>query len=276
MSHRWTLESIPWDRFELAHVTPGLLETVKTAALVEANSADYVSYLRNVFPDDEAFKQAADQWGVEEKQHGAALGRWAEIADPDFSFEESLKLFRAGYSLPLDAEQSVRGSRTGELIARSVVESGTSSFYSAMRDATDEPVLKEICRRIAIDEFFHYQLFQKYFKRYRQAERLNVLIRLKIALGRVQEAEDDELAYAFFAANRLPKDPNAVYDAEACARAYFRSAMQLYGREHIDNAARMILRAADVKSNGRFGDLVSAAGWKFVVWRRDKLKKIAA
>jgi len=273
MDHRWTLESIDWDRFEPDKVTPELLATVKAAALVEANSADYVAYLHNVFPDDEEFKSAAEVWGEEEAQHGLALGRWAEMADPDFSFEESLRLFREGYSLPLDAQQSVRGSRAGELIARCVVESGTSSFYSAMRDATGEPVLRSICKHIATDEFFHYRLFKKYLQRYKLRDRLGFLERLKVALSRVQEAEDDELGYAYFAANILPRDPGAPYDMEACAQAYWRQAMSYYRERHIDNAARMILRAADFNPDGRIADLLSKAGWKFVAWRRDRLAR---
>ena len=53
--------------------------------------------------------------------------------------------FRAGYKLPLDATASVRGSQAGEMMARCIVETGTSSYYSALEDATDEPVLKQIC-----------------------------------------------------------------------------------------------------------------------------------
>ena len=45
------------------------------------------------------------------------------------------------------------------MIARCVVESGTSSYYSAIRDATEEPVLQEIAGRIAADEYRHYKLF---------------------------------------------------------------------------------------------------------------------
>lgn len=276
MAHRWTLKSIDWDSFEPDKVTPGLLATVKVAALVEANSSDYVAYLHNVFLDDEEFKSAAAVWGEEEAQHGLALGRWAEMADPAFSFEESLRLFCEGYSIPLDSQESVRGSRAGELIARCVVESGTSSFYSALRDSTDEPVLRSICKRIATDEFFHYRLFKKYLQRYKAHDRLGVLERLKIAFARVQEAEDDELAHAYFAANILPRDPEARYDRDACARAYWRQAMSYYRERHIDNAARMILRASDFNPDGRIADLLSKAGWKFVVWRRDRLARTAA
>ena len=276
MSYRWTLDDIDWDAFVPERVDADLLKTVKTASLVEANSADYVAYLNNVFPDDADFQAAAEQWGREEAQHGAALGRWAEIADPDFDFQHSLELFRAGFRLPLEVSQSVRGSQAGELIARSVVESGTSSFYSAIRDATDEPVLKEVCRRIAIDEFHHYQLFQKHLKHYTQGADLNRFQRLKIAVTRVNEAEDDEFAYAYFAANVLPGDPDVVYDMDTYAQAYWRRAMALYREQHLDNATRMILRAVAIKPHGLFGDVSAKLFWKFVQWKVGRLEKIAA
>ncbi len=275
MSPRWTLDSIPWGEFRPDKVTPDLLAVVKAASLVEANAADYVTYLHRVFADDGDFRAAVDAWGAEEEQHGAALGRWAEMADPNFSFEESLALFRKGYRIPLDAAQSIRGSRAGELIARCVVETGTSSFYSAIRDATGEPVLKEICRRIASDEFFHYRLFHKHLKRYQAQERLGPLTRLRVALGRAEEAEDDELAYAYFAANILPGNPQAPYDTATCARAYWRRAMSLYEARHVETAARMILRAAALNPDGRVADLLARAGWRYVAWRREKLARAA-
>lgn len=275
MSQPWTLEDIAWDRFDADSVTPDLLAVVKTASLVEANSADYVSYLCNVFADDEDFKAAARQWGVEEAQHGTALGRWAELADPTFSFAESLAHFRAGYSLPLDVAASVRGSRAGELIARCVVETGTSSFYSAIRDASAEPVLKDIARRIARDEFFHYQLFEKHLKRYEQAGRLSLWARLKVAFGRVQEAEDDELAYAYYSANIAFSTPDVAYENKRFAETYWRQAMGLYREPHIENATRMILRAAALKSNGWLAATAAKTAWKFVQWRQGRLSRAA-
>lgn len=274
MAH-WTLEDIPWERFDAAKVDADLLAVVKTAALVEANAADYVLYLRNVFQGDAAFVAAAEQWGVEEEQHGAALGRWAELADPGFSFEAALADFRAGYSLDLETTTSVRGSRAGELIARQVVETGTSSFYSAIRDATDEPVLKAVAGRIASDEFFHYQLFAKHFRRYQREARLSVWARLKIALGRMQEAEDEELGYAFFAANVLQQNRAADFKAANYGREYQRRALQLYRKPHIDNAVRMVLRAADLKPNGWLYKLASKLLWRVIAARSASMAKAA-
>ena len=85
MKH-WTLEDIPWDAFDGSRVDPKIAAVVKAASLVEKNSADYAEYLCNVFPDDPELQKAAKDWAVEEIQHGEALGRWAELADPGFDF----------------------------------------------------------------------------------------------------------------------------------------------------------------------------------------------
>jgi hypothetical protein len=92
MSQRWTLDSVAWSAFEASKVDAQLLALVKTASLVEANAADYVVYLRNVFAGDADFIALAEQWGEEERLHGEALGRWAELADPQFSFVRAINL----------------------------------------------------------------------------------------------------------------------------------------------------------------------------------------
>ncbi|HET7593922.1 MAG TPA: ferritin-like domain-containing protein, partial [Stellaceae bacterium] len=154
----WTLDDIPWHRFDGAKVEPEVLRIVKAASLVEQNGADYARYLCGVFHDDAVFQDVARHWGAEEVQHGAALGRWAMLADPAFDHTAASARFTAGYRVDLDASRSIRGSRVGELVARCIVETGTSSYYTALMEAVDEPVLKEICRNIAADELRHYKL----------------------------------------------------------------------------------------------------------------------
>ncbi len=234
---------------------------VKTAALVEANAADYVAYLNGVFADDPDFLAAIARWGVEEEQHGAALGRWAEVADAGFDFARALADFRAGYRVPQGVSQSIRGSRAGELVARQVVETGTSSFYSAIRDATGEPVLKAIAGRIAADEFAHYRLFREHFARYHAAAPLPLATRLKVAATRFNEAEDDELGWAWFAANVLPADRDATYRGGVYPQAYARRALRLYRRRHIDDGVRMLLRAVRLPPTGMLFRLASATLW---------------
>lgn len=273
MSAHWTLDDIPWQAFDASKVDADLLAVVKAAALVEANAADYVQYLHNVFPDDPAFRAAADQWGEEERQHGAALARWAELADKTFSFDAALTMFRQGFGLDLATSQSVRGSQAGELIARQVVETGTSSFYSAIRDATDEPVLKAIAGRIASDEYFHYRLFARHGDRYLAQAPLSAIARLRIALGRMNEAEDDELAYAYYAANYHAASRPPAYDVKRFGRAYWQRAMRLYQRPHIETAVRMVLRAANLRANGALARIGTALFWWLVQRRTAALSR---
>ncbi len=254
----WTLDDIDYTRLDRAAVTPALVAAVRTAALVEANSADYVTYLHNVFGDDPEFRSAASRWGEEEAQHGAALGRWAEALGDGFDFEASLARFRSGYRLPLDARQSVRGSRAGELLARCVVESGTCSFYSGLRDYTREPVLRQICHRIAQDEAAHYRLFRDHYQRY---PRPHLLRRLAVAIGRVTETGDDELAYAYYSANCAPHE---TYDRGRCAAAYQRVATAVYRRSHVTTAIHMIATALGLGGARRLVRASAGIGWWYL------------
>ncbi|MGQ0665271.1 MAG: ferritin-like domain-containing protein [Pseudomonadota bacterium] len=258
----WTLDDISWGKFELGKVDPDTLRIVKAAALVEHNGGDYAIYLCNVFRDDPGFQAAARSWAEEEVQHGLALRRWAELADPAWDFSAACKCFTDGFRLPLEATRSVRGSRTGELIARCMVEVGTSSYYSALGDWTPEPVLKQICRRIAADELRHYKLFYTHMQRYQAAERLALWRRLKAGLGRLVEAEDDELAWAYYAAG----GGIGPYDRRTNSRGYAARAYRLYRPSHIERAVAMVLKAVGLAPHGRLHLWASKlARWFFEV-----------
>lgn len=269
----WTLDDIPWERFDPARVDPDILKVVKAAAMVEYNGDDYATYLCNVFADDPAFQEAARAWADEEVQHGEALARWARLADPNFDFERSFERFTAGYSLPLDAESSVRGSRSGELVARCIVEVGTSSYYSALAGATDEPVLKTICRHIASDEFRHYKLFYRHLKRYLERERIGKLRRILVALRRIGESEDDELAYAYYAANA---DTSAPYDRKRWSRAYAARAFGYYRPAHVERGIAMTFKAAGLSPQNRLARWTAHAAYRLMRARHRKYAAAAA
>ncbi len=244
MSRYWTLDDIDWSAFRPDLVDGQVLATIKAAALVEANAPDYVTYLCNVFQGDEPLCGAVRMWGDEEVQHGRALARWASLADPSFDLDAALATFRTGYQqLPLDSDQSTRGSKPGELFARCVVESGTTSFYSAMHDTVAEPVLKQIARNIAADEVRHYKLFRSHLEAYEaRGDCITRMARLKILGDRIAEVGDDEFGYAYYAANVAPVSAEP-YDRDRCSAAYESGAYGLYGRAHVEKGVRMILRA---------------------------------
>lgn len=267
----WTLDDIQWSLFDASKVEPRLLAAVKAASLVEYAAPDYVGYLKRVFTGAGAATHASiEKWGAEEIQHGRALARWAKLADPAFDFPSAFARFKVGYKPPhfdTEDETSVRGSRRGEMIARCVVESGTSSYYSAIRDATDEPVLKEIAGRIAADEFRHYKLFYDTLNAQDEPD-LSFWRKLKVAVGRATESDDDELAYAYYAAN-VPVEQEAAipYERAKFASAYNGAAMILYRPHHVRKLVQMVAKACGADPQGRMTGAVSAVAWQ-VLHRR--------
>ncbi len=262
----WTLDDIPWDRFDASKAEPWMVTAIKGAALVEFNAPDYVSYLKRVFAD--APTQALiEEWGKEESQHGRALGRWAEMADPTFNLNETFARFREGYR-PVhftgDAEGSIRGSKRGEMISRCVVESGTSSYYSAIRDSTDEPVLKEIAGRIAADEYRHYKLFYETLNAQAEPD-LPFWKKLIVAIGRINESDDDELSYAYYCA-AIPKRSEAAtpYVRAQFAKASYSTILRIYRRHHVLRLAQMVSKAVGADPQGRLTKAAGALLWRML------------
>ncbi len=270
MKH-WRLEDVAWDRFDPAQVDPSIIPLVKAAAMVERNGVDYAVYLGRVFVDDPDFRRASDNWAIEEVQHGDALGRWAMLADPGWNFEAAFQRYRDGYKLPLDADASVRGSRTGELIARCMVETGTSSYYTALAEATGEPVLQQVCKLIAADEYRHFKLFYDHMRRYLAREHLGVLNRLRIAAGRITETEDDELAFAYHCGN---EPVGLAYEHERCIAAYMGRAISFYRFRHIERAMGMILKSVGLPPRGRLSAVGARLTWTLMQRRRRKFESI--
>lgn len=273
----WTIDDIAWDAFDPSKAEPWMIDAIKSAALVEYNAPDYVSYLKRIFPEPERHPEI-EQWGREESQHGRVLGRWAELADPSFKLEEAFARFRAGYR-PAHFESndttSVRGSRRGEMIARCVVESGTSSYYTAIKEATEEPVLKEIAGRIAADEFRHYKLFYETLHNQNEPE-LPFWRRLLIAIGRVTESDDDEIAYSHYCAI-VPADQVAAtpYVRGVYSRRLFAITLKIYRRRHIQKLTQMVAKAVGADPQSNIVKMAGAAIWRMMRVRAG-LARVAA
>ena len=263
----WTLDDVEWARFDPKKVDATLLAAVKTASLVEYNAPDYVAYLKRVYRGaPESIVRGIEHWGDEETQHGLALGRWVEMADPSFDFDDAFARFRNLYRPAhfVSGQGSVRGSRRGEMITRCVVESGTSSVYSAIRDASHEPVLKEVAGRIAADEFHHYRLFYDILQAETETD-LPTWRKLWIAAGRVNETDDDEISCAYYCANVLAAEAEAKpYSRRIYARAYQETLMAFYHRHHVDRMVKMVMKPAGIDPSGKLSRIASALVWRLL------------
>lgn len=273
MNAHWTLDDIPWHLFDASKINPEIAKLVRAAALVEYGGRHYADFLNNIFAGDPVIQADIEAWAVEEVQHGAALGKWASMADSSYNLEQRYADFRSGYSLDLSQTTSARGSRVGELIARCMVETGTSSYYTALADACDEPVLKEICRKIAADELRHYKLFYTYMQNYLTKEPLSTFNKLKIALGRIAETEDDELAFAYHVAN---EPQGASYNRAKSAKDYAERAYSYYQRPHLDRAIGMIFKACGLKPHTWLYKGVTQVAWWTLDYKTSTQRKAAA
>jgi rubrerythrin len=266
----WTLDEIPWDRFDRSRLDPEIVKLVKAASLVEYNGGAYAHHLCRIFDDDRDFQASARRWGAEEIQHGNALARWARLADPEFEFEAAFERFQAGYRVDFDCGTSRRGSRSGEMIARCMVEVGTSSYYAALRDAVQEPVLKEICRNIAADEIRHYKLFYNNLTLCLERERIGLWRRLRVAVGRIAESQDDELAYAYYASNEATR----AYERRRCSRAYAARAYRLCREHHVAHGVTLIFKAVGLDAHSLLARTASRLAWRFIRFRGTRLTKV--
>lgn len=275
MKH-WQIDQMDWNAFDPSKVDPALVPLIKAASVVERNAPDYTDYLQHVFADDPEFSTIATAWAAEEVQHGDALGKWAMLADPTWNYQEAFQRYRATYRIDTDVDASIRGSRTGELIARCMVETGTSSYYTALADAAEEPVLKALCKQIAADEFRHFKLFYDHMHRYLKREKLSRLSRLRIALSRVLESEDDELATAYHITNEPSTLP---YDHKRCTAAYISGALSVYKQKHFDRVTAMILKTTGLSPRSKVQRSIAQTAYvlsRLRRWRAQRAMKQAA
>ena len=143
----------------------------------------------------------------------------------------------------------------------------------ALREAAAEPVLADICRRIAQDEIRHYKLFFTHMQRYVEIDRLGILRRLWIGIRRIGESEDDELAYAYHAANELGERP---YDRKACVRAYMNRAYGFYRPHHVERGVRLVFKAVGIERNGLLSHWTARAFCRLMKYKAQRASEAAA
>jgi hypothetical protein len=93
-----------------------------------------------------------------------------------------------------------------------------------------------------------------------------------VALARVVESEDDELAYAYYAANEYERP----YERRHYSRAYAERAFALYRPHHVQRGVAMLLKAVGLTPNGWLGRVASGLAWQAMRFRARRLAKAAA
>lgn len=170
--HRWSIDQIAFDRIAHERIVheDTWLYVLAAASFVESLSDLYTRNLLGYMADDsEASCWLRERWEPEELQHGRALRRYVETVWPGFDWPAAFDGFCADYR-PYCKPELLAPTRALEMVARCVIETGTSGLYGLLHQVSPEPVLSALTGHIHHDEVGHYKYFYHFFLRYREAE----------------------------------------------------------------------------------------------------------
>jgi len=194
----WCVEDIDFSlaNQNLAADDPVMLWLAIAASFTESASDIYTGNLVAYFGDDtEISTWLSAHWEPEELQHGRALRAYVEAAWPQFKWQRAFAAFLVDYS-KLCSIEVLGPTRALELASRCVIETGTSTLYRAARDATRDPVFRDLAGRIQHDEVRHFKYFFNFFRRYQVAGGASRWAVAKMLLLRVQEIRDSDTVCA--------------------------------------------------------------------------------
>ena len=191
---RWRVEDIAFDTIDRPAIehNEDLFFLLMSASFIETGSDTYASNLAehySAWPEIAAWLK--EHWEAEELQHGRALRAYVEVVWPDFPWQQAYDSFFAEYSKLCTMEELYPDPRL-EMVARCVVETGTTAYYHTVRELSDEPVLTRLLGNIRNDEVNHFKHFLKYFK---ELQEVSPVGRTRIAgalYGRLKELRESD------------------------------------------------------------------------------------
>ncbi|WP_434777129.1 ferritin-like domain-containing protein [Neisseria sp. Ec49-e6-T10] len=238
----WTLDDIHYDQINLKLIEQDetLMFLLAASSFVESGSDLYTSNLSEHYKaHPEICNWLNAHWEEEELQHGKALAKYVTSVWPDFDWPKAFEHFMAEYG-PTCAIEALETDRGLEMVARCVVETGTSSLYRAIASYTKEPVLIELANHIRIDEVRHYKYFLQYFREYNIKQPIGRYKTTKAIYKRLKEIRDEDsttaLKHVF-----LMRYPDESLESEHFKRICTLSTKIVQQHLPIDTAVRMLL-----------------------------------
>jgi hypothetical protein len=263
----WTIADIPYHAIDRARARadPYLLYVVAGASFIEITSDLYTRNLVEYFAGDRPLERwLAERWDKEEKQHGESLKRYVATVWPEFDWERAYRGFYADYA-PYCQVAQLGPTHALELASRCVVETGTSTFYTALERMSPEPVLRQLADRIKCDEHRHYNLFLYHYGRWAVRESTGRRAVLKALAGRLGELDQEDV-YCAVKNVFLVLHPDRPFTGPAYREINGHYARMI--REHYPyrTAARMLLRPLRLRPilQSVLSPLLAFGVWLFV------------
>ena len=170
----WTLEEIPWTAIRGGNVVneERLFYLITTASFMKSATRLYAHNLISYCAGNaEATDWLERRWWPQELQHGLALRRYIQTVWPQFDWDSVYEYFFKEFAIACRGA-GLSPNKSLEMVSCCAVEMGNVSYYSALGELTEEPVLRLLARHIGEDETRHYQHFCRYYHQYRQAENI--------------------------------------------------------------------------------------------------------
>ncbi|NOV26819.1 ferritin-like domain-containing protein [Cupriavidus necator] len=215
----WSVSDINYEAIDVERVRGDrdLFYLLVSASFIESGSDTYAGNLATYYAGEpDAAGWLAEHWEAEELQHGLALRRYVEQVWPEFDWARGYARFFDEYSKTCSIDQ-FEPTEALEMAARCVVETGTAAYYRALEQASDEPVLRDLTRRISNDEVRHYKHFFRFFNRFAAAERVGRLRVLGALARRLLEIKNEDAAIALRNVLRMERGVESVSEAEVRA-----------------------------------------------------------
>ena len=201
-----------------------LFKTLVIASFIEITSHVYEQNLNKHYENDNETTQWLEQiWEPEETQHGKSLKQYINIVWPWFEWEKHYNIFTENY-LPLCKMEALEPTRAGEMISRMVVETGTSSLYKALANyAADlnEPVLEDLASKISKDEVYHFEMFEKVFKKYKDEQKISRNDIMMILYARLREINNEDIKIAFESIQSEQSYDEYIHQTKLFAKQYY-------------------------------------------------------
>jgi len=246
-SQSWSLDGIPLSAIErdLVRGREDLFYLVTAASFIEIASDLYTSNLRHYFShDQEVVDWLKNRWEIDEMRHGRALRAYVGHVWPEFDWDRAYGGFIADYSRQCTVD-ALEPSHGLELVARCVVEMGTSSYYEALGAQAPEPVLAGIAARIRADEINHYKHFYGFFRKYNSAQRVGRL-QVLAALGRrAREARRGDAECAIWHVF-VVRNPEAAADPSEFQALTARLVQKIKNNFPVARAIKMLLKPLEL------------------------------
>ena len=211
----WQLGEIDFDAIDtdLVRNDEYLFYLLASASFVEIMSELYACNLADHYRENSALVTWLEEsWQREETQHGKAFKAYVTAVWPDFDWEGAYSSFAAEYAA-ICTTSELEPSQALEMVARCVVEMGTSTLYRALHHYTREPVLRRLLSNIKADEVRHFGEFRHFFREYNRAENNGVWEVARTMWTRITEIRGED-TYIAFKHVYLQRNPDLTFQHE--------------------------------------------------------------